>query len=376
MTTEIRVDAGGSPGCDDLHKASQLIEVEESADRPDSLLIRLPVNRTSSGDLQFVGDGSFEPGSNVTVVVTPSGGSSQCIFDGYVLSWCLHLDRTSSASTIDVWAQDASWLMSTTDTVREWSGMTDGEVANQIFTSHGFTLADGNTKNDSPRHDPDSHSLFQRSSDLQFLRGLARRNGKLMRVACTSTPGVRTGYFVTPDVGATPAATLSLVDPNSWNVDSLQFDWDVLRPSEVDASQVDLDSSSNDGVAGNATDSGLAAMADRDYPTYSGQATTLLLTPAADVSELTLRTTATLREAEWFVRCRGETSVDRLGALLRVGSVVLLEGAGSLHSGNWFVWSVVHRITVDHVSLKFTLVRNAMGSSPAGGGPGGLLGGL
>ncbi len=375
MTVQLELDVGGSPACDDLQSAVQLIEVEENADRPDTALIRLPVNRTSSGDLEYVGDGSFDPNSNVTVTVTPSGGSPQCIFDGYVLSWRLHLDRTSSASTIDVWAQDASWLMGVDDTVREWSGMTDGEVANQIFSSYGFNPAEGNTDDDSPQHDPDAHSLFQRSSDLQFLRGLARRNGKLMRVACTDTPGVRTGYFVTPDVGATPAATLSLVDPNTWNVDSLEFDWDVLRPSEVDTSQVDLDSSSSDGTPGNATDSGLEAMSDLDYPTYAGQSSTLVLTPAADVAELTQRATATLREAEWFVRCRGETSVERLGSFLRVGSVVMLEGAGSLHSGNWLVWNVVHRIRADHVRLSFTLVRNAVGSA-SGGGLGGLLGGL
>ncbi len=60
-------------------------------------------------------------------------------------------------------------------------------------------------------------------------------------------------------MGANPVATLSLFDPDTWSVDSLEFDWDVIRPSEVDASQVDLDSSSDDGVAGNATSSGLAA---------------------------------------------------------------------------------------------------------------------
>jgi phage protein D len=266
--------------------------------------------------------------------------------------------------------------MNTSDSVLEWSGLTDGEVANQIFSSYGFTPATGNTDDDSPQHDPDSHSLFQRSTDLQFLRGLARRNGKLVRVACTDTPGIRTGYFVTPDVSATPVATLSLFDSDAWSVDSLEFDWDVLRPGEVDASQVDLDSSSDDGVAGNATASGLAAMDDRDYSTYAAQAGTLVLTPTADASELTLRTAATLREAEWFVRCRGQTTVERLGATLRVGSVVSVEGAGSLHSGNWFVWSVTHRITVESVSLAFTLVRNAMGPAPSGGLPGSLAGAL
>jgi hypothetical protein len=376
VTATIQLGLDGSPAPSTLYDAIQLLEVEENADRPGALLMRLPVNRTSSGDLQFVGDGTFEPNTNVTVLVTPAGQAAQCIFDGYVLSWHLHLDRTSGASTIEVWAEDASWLMSIGDTVREWTGMTDGEVANEIFSAYGFTPADANTDDDSPQHDPDQHSLFQRGTDLQFLRGLARRNGKLCRVACTDTPGDRTGYFITPAVDGDPAATISLVDPETWSVDSLEFDWDVMRPTEVDASQVPLDDDSEDSVDGSSTDSGLAPLDERDYPTYAGQATTLLLTATADAPELTLRTAATLREAGWFVRCHGETTVDRLGATLRVGSVVTIEGAGSLHSGNWFVWSVRNQITVDMVKLQFTLLRNAMGPAPAGGLPGGLPGGL
>lgn len=374
MSTTFQLGLGGLPAPAELYDAIQLLEVEENADRPDALLLRLPVNRTSSCDLQFVGDGLFEPYTNVTVVVTPDGQASQCIFDGYVLSWHLHLDRTSGSSTIEVWAQDASWLMSISDSVREWSGLTDGQVANQIFSDplYGFTPASGNTEDDSLPHDPSRHSLFQRSTDLQFLRGLARRNGKLCRVACTDTPGKRIGYFVTPAVEGKPVATITLTDPAGWSVDSLEFDWDVMRPSEVDASQVALDQASDSGVPGDSISSGLAALDERDYETYASQPATLLLTATADVAELPLRTAATLRDAGWFVRCRGETNVDRLGSTLRVGSIVAIEGAGSLHSGNWFVWSVRHQITVDAVKLQFTLLRNAMGPAPSGGRPGPL----
>jgi len=364
MPTAIELTIGPDAADDSLYDAIQALEVEENADRPDSLLLRLPVNRTSEGDLEFVGDKTFEPFTNISLVLTPSGASPQCVFDGFVLSWRLNLDRVSGASTIDVWAHDSSWLMSGSDTVREWSGMTDGQIANQIFMKHGFQQADANTKDDSPRHDPDSHTLLQRATDLQFLRSLARRNGKIVRVACSDTPGLRTGYFVKPDVGAAPAVTLDLIDADSWTVDSLEFDWDVMRPTEVDASQVALDHRSSDGVAGNATTSGLPAMDDRDYATYSANAMTLLLTPVADAPELTMRSTATLREAEWFVRCRGEASLDRLGAVLRVGTVVAVEGVGNLHSGNWFVWNVRHEIAIDSIVARFTLVRNAVGPTP------------
>jgi hypothetical protein len=388
MGSTIQLALGGTPVTTDFYNAIELLEVEENADRPDALMMRVPVNRTSGGDLQYVGDGTFEPYTNITLTVTPPSQPTQCIFDGYALSWKLHLDRAGSVSTLDVWAQDASWLMNISDSVQEWPGMTDGQVANQIFQSYGFTPDPSNTDDDSPVHDPDDHSLFQRSTDLQFLRGLARRNGKLCRVACTDTPGERTGYFVTPDVSGDPVTTITLSDPAAWSVDSLDFEWDVMRPAEVDASQLDLDSSDDEGTAGDATDSGLSPLSTsatptRDFPTYAnvptipaGDSGTLLLTPTADVAEVPLRTAAALRDANWFVRCTGEADILRLGNSLRVGTVVAVIGAGALQSGNWFVWSVRHKITIDQIKLEFTLVRNAMGAAPTAGGGVSLPGGL
>ena len=378
MSVTVQLGVGGNPVPDAFYDAIMQLEVEESSDRPGTLFVRLPVNRTSAGDLQFVGDGTFEPMTNVTLTVTPAaqGSRAQCIFDGYVLSWRLHLDRASTSSTIDIWAQDASWLMNIDDNVTEWSGQTDGEVANAIFSSYGFTPAAGNTKNDSPRHEPDGHTLFQRATDLQFLRGLARRGGKLCRVACTDTPGVRTGYFVIPAVAGQPVATISLLDPDSWTVDSLDFEWDVMRPTEADASQVDLTQSAATGTDVAADASGLPPLDDRDYPTYFGQSSTLLLTAPADLPELSQRTAAVLTESGFFSRCTGEVDADRIAAILRVGDVVTIEGAGSLQSGNWLVWNVRHMFSLDSWKMTFTLVRNAIGPAGTGGTLASLAGAL
>jgi hypothetical protein len=368
MTVTVQLAFNGTPVPQTFYSSIESLEVEESCEGPDLLVLRVPVNRTSAGDLQYVGDGTFEPYTGITMVVTPSGQGAQCVFDGYVLSWQLHLDRTSSSSTLDVAAQDASWLMNIDDTVKEWSGQTDGEVANTIFGTYGFTPADANTDDDSPPHDPDGHTLFQRATDLQFLKGLARRDGKICRVACTDTPGQRTGYFIRPSVDAQPAATISLVDPVAWTVDTLDFDWDVMRPSQVDASQVDLTQASDDGAETDTDSSGLTTLAARDLPTYTGRSSTLLLTTPADVTELPQRTAAVLTESGFFTRCTGEADADRLGAVLRAGDVVTIAGAGAIHSGNWLVWAVRHHFALDAFKMRFTLVRNGVGSAPAGAG--------
>ena len=74
-------------------------------------------------------------------------------------------------------------LMGLEEKVREWSGMTDGAVANQIFGSYdGVTPAPDNTREVTPVHTEDEHTLMQRGSDIAFLRRLARRTGRWCRV--------------------------------------------------------------------------------------------------------------------------------------------------------------------------------------------------
>jgi hypothetical protein len=367
---ELSVAGGGEPSTP-LTEALQSIEVEENADGPDAMTITLPVNRTSSGDITYVDDGSFEPYTPVSVVLT-AGPSTQCVFDGYVLSWQLRVDRASADSSIRVWAQDASWLMNLNDVVREWPGLTDGEVANEIFTSYGFLPAAANLDDDSPAHLPEQHTLMQRATDLRFLHGLARRSGKICRVACGEKPGERTGYFIRP-AAQHSVATINLADPYDWSVDSLDVNWDVMRPTEVRASQASLAGSVGSAPAIESS-SGIPVLGPRDLRTYASRPSAMLLTAVADPSELRQRATAVLAESGWFATCTGDADLDRLGTVLRAGTIVTVDGAGRAHSGDWFVWRVNHLIERDSCRARFTLVRNAVG--PPGGTVSGSFGGI
>lgn len=376
MASTYRLVLDGEDADDDLIGRVTSIEVEENADLPDAVLLTLAVSRTDDGELDVTEDDGLRPLANVAVVATPEDGDDACIFDGYVLSQRLHLGRGVTGSTAEVWGQDASWLMNLEEKAREWVDVTDGDVADAIFADYGITPADANTDDDSPAHTEDGHSLMQRASDIQFLRMLARRGGRLCRVACTDTPGDYTGTFAAPDLDADPAATLELNDPEDWTVDRLDVEWDVARPTSVTARQALMTDDDPDGVAGDTDDSGLPPLDDRDLATFAGEPMSVMLTaPVDDGGELAQRAAAVLRDGGWFVRCEGEADVGRLGAVLRVGQVVAVAGVGSVHSGRYLVWSVRHRITADAHRMRFTLRRNAVGPE-AGGGAGGLLGGL
>jgi hypothetical protein len=362
----------GTAAAEALYGAITALEVEENADLPGAVQITLAVNRSADSDLAYVNDPGFQPFKSLAIVATPDGGDPQCIFDGVVLSQKLHLERGATGSTLLVWGQDASWLMNLEEKVKEWTDVTDADVASSIFGDYGITASDDNSNDDSASHTEDTHSLMQRATDGQFLRELARRSGKWFRVYCEGQAGQRKGLFARPKVDGEAAVKIDLGDPESWNVDKLDFAWDVAaRPTKVQARTATFDDDSEDGAGGETSSSGLAPLDARGLSDFAGRDTTALLTaPADDAGALDLRASGLLGEAGWFARCEGEADVTRLKAVLRVGQIVDVAGAGAVSSGKYLVFSVRHTIAVDSHKMKFVLVRNAVGAAPAGGGGG------
>ncbi|WP_068076540.1 hypothetical protein [Novosphingobium lentum] len=344
------------------------LEIEENVDLPGAFRVTLPVKVSASGDYDTVSDPRFGPLSNIAVTAQAADGQAHCLIDGFVLAQDLHLDAGASASTLKITGQDASWLMNMTETVREWADVTDGAAANTIFGDYGFTPDPANLDDDSAAHTSDTASLMQRASDAQFLRDLARRSGKLFRVFCTDKPGERTGAFVTPSVAGEPALMLALNPSDDANIGPLQITWDVMRPSSVTAQQLLFSDASGEASGGETTASGLADLDAKNLAAFAGQpVSTLLTTQAGDAETVALRAQSVLRESGWFVRCEGSTDAVRLGAIMRAGTVVQVNSAGSLHSGKYFVWSVRHHITANAHEMKFVLMRNAVGAPSPGG---------
>jgi hypothetical protein len=362
----------GGASAADLDNGVVELEVEENVDLPGAFSLTLPVIASATGDYTNVGDKRLAPLSNIAVTAQAADGKTHCLIDGYVLSQAVHLDTGTSQSTVKVWGQDASWLMNVTEKTREWVDVTDGVAANTIFGEYGIVPDPDNLDDDSPAHTSDGASLMQRASDAQFLRALARRSGKLFRVFCTGTPGLRTGFFAKPNVIASPAVTLTLNDAIAATVSALDISWEVMRPSAVTARQTLFTDHHADGAGCTVTDSGLPAMSQLGLADFAGAPlTALLTTTGADAGTLTQRAASLLREAGWFVRCRGTTDAARLGSILRAGTIAQINAAGAVHSGNYLVWSVRHRINAERHEMRFELVRNAIGTAvPAL--PGGL----
>ena len=264
----------GSPADDDLVTALSSLEVEENADLPGALLAKLAVSRTADGDLDFPSDSRLAPFANLAVVAARRRAARTSASSTATSSRSkLHLETGVTAATLEVWAQDASWLMNL-DGEGARVGRRDRRATSQssIFGDYGITPSGDNTNEDSPAHTEDGHTLMQRASDIQFLRTLARRNGKLCRVFCTDTPGDRTGYFAMPDLagdtGGHACAERSAIRRRPGR--STSSGTRRGRPRSTRARRRSTDSD-EDGVSGDSTDSGLALLDARGLGDFTGK---------------------------------------------------------------------------------------------------------
>jgi phage protein D len=356
----------GTGVADSLYDMIDSIEVEENADRPGALQLRMPIARTESGELSAIHEAIAAPMANVALVARVDGAEPECLFEGFVLSQSIHVDAGLTAAYADVYAQDASWLLEQEFKSREWADVSDETVANRIFNEYGISPASENTQQAGSTHSAVGHTLMQCGSDHDFLRRLARRSGRYYRVVGSGSPPSRIGYFAKPNIGSAPVATLRPHDPDAANVDSLDITWDITRPTRVNARQALFTDASAEGADGGADSSGLSAMDELGLSDFAGAVvSTALSAPVDDSGDLKTRSQSTLQDAGWFVRCEGETDPGVLGRVLRTGTVVAIEGMGSMHSGNYFVWSVRHILSAERHRMRFVLLRNAVGPAPS-----------
>ena len=340
---------------------SQPLEVEENADRPGRDDARLPVNRTSAGDL------------STSTTARSSRTRTTCRGHTAGPATPVHLRRLRAllapASGPHVRLVDDRGLgagrLVADEHQRQVAGVAGHDRRRgreRDLLPYGFTPADANTDDDSPQHHPDAaHAVpagdrpavparpraAQRQALPRRVRRKARRPYRVLHPAA---------------LDGAPAATITLVDPDAWNVDALDLDWDVMRPTEVDASQVSLDDSS-----------GQQRRRRRDRqrprrPRRQGHAD--LRRPDVDDPADRDRRRAGAAAAHgrgacaspsWFVRCRGEADVDRLGTVLRAGSVVADRGRGQPALRQLVRLARPPPDHADAAALEFTLVRNAIG---------------
>jgi hypothetical protein len=349
MGLGIAIAVNGSVDAE-LAEASR-VEVEERMGETTTYRLHYAAD-IREGDLPLLADSRLDAGSELSILV-PVEGRNECLVKGPVHGQRIHLEHGGAGSTLEVQGSDTTVVMDREARSAVWADLTDSDAVTSILQNYGYTP---DVETTSAGHYEDKHSLVQRASDLQFVRRLARRNGFLFWVTSDAT-GNETAHFKRPPLEGTPAAEM-VINLASPSIRHLDIEWDVERPTSIEALQLDLNTKEDldGGVPGTPQE----LLGGRGLADVTGDTRSLHLTaPADDGGDLQARGEGALIEADWFIRATCETSLETLGRLVRAHSVVLVRGAGSRHSGRYFVAAVRHLIDKVAHRMEIELIRNA-----------------
>jgi phage protein D len=303
------------------------------------------------GDFISLIDGRIGPGAELSVLV-PQGDKTECLVKGPVHGQQIHLEHGGAGSRVDVKGSDSCIIMDRDTKAAAWPDVTDSDAVSSIIAQYNYAP---DVQTTTPGHFENKHSLIQRESDLRFIKRLARRNGFLFWITCDAE-GNETAHFKRPPADGPTVAKL-LINQEPPNIQALDISWDVERPTSIEGRQLDLNSKETFEVGVNQTPQtilgrlGLSALTGDTRSVH-------LSAPVDDAGDIRARGEGAVIEADWFTQASCRTSLEFLGTLVRASTILEIQGAGSRHSGKYYVAAVRHTIDTTSHLMNIELVRN------------------
>jgi len=351
---------GGLPAGEDLLQAIQQIEVEDHANMADMVRLRVVIGVADGcAGWSFVDDEIFERLVKVQIKVAVGSGREETLINANVIETNASFANQPGTSILNVVAMDPTVLMNLKQVVKPWPNRSDSDVAREIFSAseYGFTPIVDTTN---WRRQENDQTMIQRGTDIQFLQELARRNGFEVYIETNGNTGVIEGHFHAPRLNLPPQGVLSVNMRDATNVNSFSARFDMLRPSTVQTTNLDVESrETQQSQVSNSRSTSLGretALTNQQprvvLPAHTGLARTGEQQPYAQ---------ALADESALAITAEGELNTVAYGAVMRAKRPIAVRGAGKQFSGTYYVERVHHVLTAESYKQSFTLRRNALG---------------
>lgn len=354
LSYELKI--AGQPADADVIAAIQQVEVEEHVEMADMLRLRLAVNVKDDGSGWVILDGgTFDRLADIELTALVGAATRIKLFKGYVVEVRCSLSAEPGQSTVDVVCMDPTALMDLEETIKEWPNMADSSIAQSIFGNYNFTPDVDTTQ---PTRQVDDETVIQRGTDIQFLQELAERNG--FECYVETTDAGTTGHFHAPRLSSQPQAVLAVAVGGSTSVTGFAGRYEMLTATSATIAQVDVSNQQTQNTqitSGSLNSLGSTPTVGTSQP----RVTLLSQTGLSDAGAMQTYAQAYVDRSSWAITAEGEAQTAVLGTVLRAKSLVLVTGAGSVFSGNYYVLRVLHVFSPDGYVQKFTLRRNALG---------------
>lgn len=370
---------------EDFYGDVESLTVEENSTMASTMRMRLAITLDDNGVWDYLDDSRLEVFTKVSVRVGFTGGAGlagalssalggggddglERVFTGYITAVNAIWGSDPGSPHLEIEAMDTSVLMSLEEKIATWPNLSDSDIVQQILSGYGVTA---NIDTTPTVHQENDTTIVQRTSDIQFVRDLAQRNGLEFYFETDKDSGEVNAFMRTPQLEGTPQPDLAIQFGEESNLNSLVAHVNGQRPLSVKTQQIDVKANSpNSAQVG---DTQLTKLGATDANALIGGPLGALVTPkdtlaqmllagtpTSDATELQTHAQAVRDEAAWLITASGEINSEAYQTVLRPHRMVLVKGAGSRYSGKYYVTQVTHELLADGTySQKFEARRNA-----------------
>ncbi len=375
-----------SPAPLEVMTALQSIEINRSAsEAPSGFQMSFVAARQGTGtDYPLIS--SLKPWTRVRISAAV-GGLSSVLMDGFITQVQLVPGFSPGASLLTVMGEDISVKMNLFELSLEYPAMGDFLIAELVLAKYILLGVLPDCRPTIGSILPFEYVPQQNSTDLDYLKVLAQRNGFVFFVHPSEIPGMNIAYFGPPVRSGAPQPALSVDMGPGTNVNSMQFSYNALAPTLVYG--LDLETMIDPYIPLPV----IASSSTRTPPLATNPAVgdSILgiipnpISAIANIVELETRgalfqgpglqwpqsqaeAQATLDlSTDEVVTCEGELDVTRYGAILTAPGVVPVRGAGMSYDGLYSIRSVTHKISSRRgdweYKQSFKLAREGTGST-------------
>jgi hypothetical protein len=350
-----------------LLDAIQKVEVTNTDEGQDGFQITFSVGRSgSSGASEYpLLDSPLLKQFNRVILMVAFGVVPKVLIDGIITNQQLNPSTEPGKSTFTVTGEDLSVMMDLEEKSETYPNQTDVAVVARLIMSYAqYGLAPSVVAPASMDVPLEINSVAsQQTTDLKYIRKLAKEHDHVFYIEPTDIPGVNKAYWGPSIRTGAPQKAVSFNMGSFTNVNSIDSQNNALQ-------NISVTGTIQDPITGTKFD--IPALPSL-RPSLAGQSASALNQGNVKTRQLRdsgLSIVQTLIKAQSgsdssgdAVKVTGELDAMRYGDVLRARRLVGLRGAGKSYDGLYYVKKVVHKISHGTYTQNFTLTREGLGAT-------------
>jgi len=356
------------PATPDLINSVKSIEVTNADVDKDGFEIVFNAGRSGPQDLfdyPHLINPLLQPGNRVIIQVI-FGVIPITLIDGIIRHQQLNPSNNPGQSTFTITGEDISVLMDKEEETTGHPNLPDSAAITTIISKYSTNgiqpeVVAPPLEETSPETDT---TPIQRGTDLKYLQDRAADYSYVFYIEPSDMPLKTTAYWGPPKILAMAQKPLSFNMGSSTNVETINFQYNALRPIQIRGYVMDRISGMEIPIVT------VGSM----RPPLSAQPAWAVNQPHTQTRQITAEGGSSALQAQNQAQTETEDSVNvvnvtgeldaiKYEGILRARTIVELRGVGFSHDGRYYVKSVTHKIEPGKYKQSFTLTREGLGST-------------